>query len=141
MFRFAHELKFAFMDAFYINMRMEYVVKKLQDNNIKKAVFLLDDTLMHLQSVGSDVDAPWKEQLEIEILSLIMLLMVGVTHSAQVTEHINNINKHLLCNEFYRTRDRWGTLMASRLVAHDSDVGVLRELPNDIMWKIAQSVV
>ena len=130
------------MDAFYINMRMEYVAKRLQENNIKKAVFLLDDTLLHLQSVDSDVDTPWKEQLETEILSLIMMLMVGVTNSDQVTEHINNINQHLLRNEFYKKRDRWGTLMASRLVAkNNTDVGVLRDLPNDIMWRIAQTIM
>jgi hypothetical protein len=142
MFRFAQEVKFGFMDAFYINMRMEYVAKRLQENNIKKAVFLLDDTLLHLQSVDSDVDTPWKEQLETEILSLIMMLMVGVTNSDQVTEHINNINQHLLRNEFYKKRDRWGTLMASRLVAkNNTDVGVLRDLPNDIMWRIAQTIM
>ncbi len=141
MFRFAQEIKFAYMDAFYINMRMDYVVKRITENNINKAVFLLDDTLLHLQSVGSDVDAPWKEELENEILSLIMLLMVGVTNSDQVTEHINNINEHLLRNEFYKNRDRWGTLMASRLVTNNTDVGVLGGLPNDIMWRIAQTIM
>ena len=142
MFRFAQELKLAYMDAFYINLRMEYVMKRIQENNIKKAVFLLDDTLLHLQSVGSDVDTPWKDELESEILSLIMLLMVGVTNLDQVTAHIHAINEHLVRNEFYKKRDRWGTLMASRLVAaKNTDVGVLRDLPNDIMWRIAQTIM
>lgn len=140
MFRFAQEVKFGFMDSFYINMRMDYVAKRLQENNIKKAVFLLDDTLLHLQSVESDVDTPWKEQLENEIMSLMMLLMVGVTNSDQISEHINAINEHLMRNEFYKKRDRWGTVVASRLVANN-DVGVLNALPNDIMWRIAQTIM
>jgi len=143
MFRFAHELKFAFMDAFYINLRIDIIVQRLKENNIKKAVFLLDDTLFHLQNVGSDVNAQWKEPLEEEILSLICLLMVGVTGWDEITEHLDAINQLLLRNVWFGEKDRWGSLMAGRLMANKDvrDVGVLCNLPDDIMWKIAQTLV
>lgn len=140
MFRFARELKFAFMDAFYINLRMDFVVQRLKEGNVKKAVFLLDDTLLHLQSVGSDVDSQWKEQVEDEIMALMMLLMVGVTGWDQIMGHVNTIFQLLLRNEWFGDKDRWGSLIAGRLMAN-KDVGVLCQLPDDIMWKIAQTLI
>jgi hypothetical protein len=140
MFRFAHELKFAFVDSLLLKMRMQIVMERLVEGNIKKAVFLLDDTLMHLQNVSSDVGEAWKTQLETELLSMIMLLMVGVTAWEQVIAHINNIDQLLLRNDWYGEKDRWANVMAHRLTSH-KDVGTLGGLPHDITWTIAKALI
>lgn len=141
MFRFAHELKFMFMDALYIKMRMDYVMARIKGGHIKKAVFLLDDTLMHLQNTLSDVYQPWKETVETEILSMMMMLMVDVTAEERIVPHVLMIYELLRCNEWYGDNARWANVMARRLTSEGMDVGVLDWLPKDITWRIAQALV
>lgn len=141
MFRFAHKLKFMFMDAFLIKMRMDLVMAMIDDGKIEKAVFLLDCTLMHMQNVLSDVYQPWRDTVEAEILSLMMLLMVNVTSKEQIVPHVYKIDDLLRCNEWYGDNARWANVMARRLTSEGMDVGVLSSLPQDITWRIAQEIM
>ena len=96
---------------------------------------------MHMQNVLSDVYQPWRDTVEAEILSLMMLLMVNVTSKEQIVPHVYKIDDLLRCNEWYGDNARWANVMARRLTSEGMDVGVLSSLPQDITWRIAQEIM
>lgn len=145
MFRFAHAVRFAFFDMYIIIIRMRVIAKLLEEGRFERAVYLLDDTLLHLRECSTNVVDPWKSPVEEAMVAMQIMIIVGGCNMAFLVEQMDIINNAIKMNDWYSNGEKRGkSMMFRRMVTPAAsatrDVGVMDSLPDDVLFKIGTMI-
>ena len=126
----------ACFDTWVMGIRINSIKKQIAREDYNKAVSTLDDCLYQLDGCEvTNIAQPWRDELWSAMNCTQCMLICGVTGQI-IEDAIRDIEDIINRNTWYQNQDRWGALMSRRL-ASAKDVGVLSELPNDILHTIA----
>ena len=131
----------ACFDTWVMGIRISSIKKQIAREDYTKAARTLDDCLCQLDGCEvSDIAQPWRDELWNAMNCAQCMLLCGVTGHV-FEDMIRDIEDILNKNIWYENPDRWGALMSRRLASGNDtsygNIGVLSQLPNDILYTIA----